>query len=346
MKHVLLALTVLTSSPPAHSGGLEPVVASPKVLERFFNLRDAKGESRMIRDLKPAGGSEQPGIWATLDPVKNSVEGTSTEEAHKKFKDSKRAPPVIVAVIDSGVDIRHEELAGKIWENEVELKGQPGVDDDGDGYVDDFHGWNFLGAPDGAQVTASTLEVTRIYAKLRERAATGSLSAAEKTVFEQVKAEFDTGVEENTENLTRARKMKSALELLKSRGLREETLPALDALEPGDPAAREAATIARALFGGGWNSDSVNAAISGFETALQYHYNPDFDSSRIVGDHPEKLDERGYGNNDVVGPNPTHGTHVAGIIAANRENLLGIRGHAQNVRIMPIRVVPDGDERD
>ena len=50
---------------------------------------------------------------------------------------------VVVAVIDTGVDYNHRDLQGNLWVNEAELNGVPGVDDDGNGYVDDIHGYNF-----------------------------------------------------------------------------------------------------------------------------------------------------------------------------------------------------------
>jgi subtilisin family serine protease len=83
-----------------------------------------------------------------------------------------------------------------------------------------------------------------------------------------------------------------------------------------------------------------------FMAKLKYHLNPEYNSRSIVGDDYQNVKEKGYGNNDVTGTFAEHGTHVAGIIAANRTNNLGIKGIADNVRIMVIRAVPNGDERD
>ncbi|NDG85226.1 MAG: peptidase S8 [Proteobacteria bacterium] len=264
---------------------------SAQELDRLLDVRNAKGESIFIRR-RDSRNQEQAGIWATLDPVKDGIEGTSTEELYQKFRIPRRKNPVIVAVIDSGVDIHHEDLKGKIWVNEAELNGKPGVDDDGDGYVDDIYGWNFLGAKDGRNVDATTLEVTRVYEMLRRKSTQG---------------------------------------------------PAITSTEP---AVIEAKATVRKLFEKGRGSEFVAQAIERFQTALKFHYNPDFNSSAIVGDDPENLNEIGYGNNDVTGPDPLHGTHVAGIIAADRDNRIGIRGQGRNLRIMSIRAVPNGDERD
>jgi cell wall-associated protease len=83
-----------------------------------------------------------------------------------------------------------------------------------------------------------------------------------------------------------------------------------------------------------------------YKNGMEYGYNPEFDPRSIVGDNYTNTEERFYGNNDVKGTFPVHGTHVAGVIAANRKNNLGINGIADNVKIMALRAVPNGDERD
>ncbi|NIP78067.1 MAG: S8 family serine peptidase, partial [Gemmatimonadetes bacterium] len=82
------------------------------------------------------------------------------------------------------------------------------------------------------------------------------------------------------------------------------------------------------------------------EDRLEYGLNPEFDPRDIVGDDYEDAGERVYGNAEVTGPRAGHGTGVAGIIAAERGNGIGEDGIASSVRIMVLRTVPDGDERD
>lgn len=90
----------------------------------------------------------------------------------------------------------------------------------------------------------------------------------------------------------------------------------------------------------------LKEAVDYYGVIVNYGYNENFDSREIVGDNINNSQERNYGNNDVEGPDPDHGTHVAGIIAADRKNNLGIKGIADNVKIMVVRAVPNGDERD
>jgi subtilisin family serine protease len=90
----------------------------------------------------------------------------------------------------------------------------------------------------------------------------------------------------------------------------------------------------------------LKEAVDYYGVIVNYGYNENFDSREIVGDNISNLQEKNYGNNDVKGPDSNHGTHVAGIIAADRNNNLGIKGIADNVKIMVVRAVPNGDERD
>jgi len=66
----------------------------------------------------------------------------------------------------------------------------------------------------------------------------------------------------------------------------------------------------------------------------------------IVKDNENDITDSVYGNNDIMASDPMHGTHVSGIIGAERNNAIGINGIADNVRIMMIRAVPNGDEHD
>lgn len=55
----------------------------------------------------------------------------------------KGSPEVIVSIHDQGVDVNHPDLKDNIWKNQTEINGTPGVDDDKNGFIDDFNGWNF-----------------------------------------------------------------------------------------------------------------------------------------------------------------------------------------------------------
>ena len=310
-------------------------------IKNIFKVKNSRGESifkcpRM-----------QKNLWATLDPVADHIEGTSTEKVYQKFKIKADQNEVIVAVIDDGVDINHEDLKGHMWLNLPEFYGKPGVDDDGDGYVDDIYGWNFLGNKDGQNVDGTTLEVTRIYASLKAKQESGTdLTPEETALFEQTEKEVQEGLQKAQESLATYQDFASAIQLLMQNGLKVETLAGLNAVTSNEPNILKAIELAKRVYKNDFTSADIDDGINHFNTEIKFNYNPAFNSSDIVHDDPNVLDEKGYGNNDVTGPDATHGTHVSGIIAANRQNHLGINGQGLNIKIMPIRAVPDGDERD
>ncbi len=311
-------------------------------LKSLLDLKNNKNESIS----KSIRRTPEKGTWATLDPTADKVEGTSTEKVYKRIKIPNRNE-IIVAVIDSGVDINHEDLKGHIWVNFAEFYGKPGVDDDSDGYIDDVFGWNFLGNKNGQNVGSTTLEVTRIYARLKKRKDAGEiLSSEDGALYDQVSQEVEAGIKKAQTNLPRYQAFADAITLLKANGLKEETISGLDAVTSTDPDVIKAKSLATVVYNAELTSEDIAGGIENFHAQIDYYYNASFDSSTIVGDHPEILNEKGYGNGDVIGSDARHGTHVAGIIAANRSNHFGIDGQTRNIRIMPIRAVPDGDERD
>jgi subtilisin family serine protease len=103
--------------------------------------------------------------WQLLDFEQDTVYGASVNRAYKELLIGKTSHPVIVAVIDEGVDISHEDLQGHIWTNKREIAGNS-IDDDKNGYIDDIHGWNFLGGKNGKMIYATNSEADREYARL------------------------------------------------------------------------------------------------------------------------------------------------------------------------------------
>src|SRR5690606_8809156 len=268
------------------------------------------------------------------------------------------------AVIDSGVDIEHEDLQGKIWTNTREIAGN-GVDDDRNGYVDDVHGWNFIGGSDGSNVEADSYELTREYVRLRskfENAAPNRIKRRDRddyALWLTVKEDFEEKKNEAEMNYQFTSQLQENLtglaEVLKEAVGKDDVTPQdLTEIDSDNPMVAQAGAMAAQLFAniGGdaptLNSilDELSKAVDHYKNQVEFAFNPEFDPRDIVGDDEDNYKERRYGNNDVTGPDASHGTHVAGIIAANRNNTLGMRGIAQHVLIMPVRAVPDGDERD
>jgi len=307
---------------------------------------------------------EPPKNWFNLDPVNDKINGISTEKAYKELLKGKESKTVIVAVIDSGIDIDHEDLKDIIWVNEGEIAGN-GIDDDNNGYIDDVYGWNFIGGKKG-NVDIDTYELTREYIRLK--AVFGDktekdISRKEKETFAEwlvIKEDFELKQNEAQGQYFMFDRIAGEIERYNRLFKAYLNVEELDFEMVKEVTTNDVVIdMGKALMINIWESvdeeasmdqlvkDFVEAAKQ-FEADSEYRYNIEFNSRDIVGDDPTKLDEVGYGNNDVKGKGTDnfHGTHVAGIIAAIRGNGLGINGVANNVRIMAVRAVPDGDERD
>ena len=296
-----------------------------------------------------------PVNWFNLDPAQNKIQGVSTEKAYEYLKD-RPSQTIVVAVIDSGIDIDHEDLKDKIWTNEKEVPGN-NIDDDKNGYVDDVHGWNFIGGKDGKPVEHDTQELTRLYATLKEKfegPQAASLKKKEKNdyaLYQQVKAQFEKELQETQAQYTQFQQLNSAYQMASNiikKHLDRDTfnLQDVEQISVADQRVNQARMLILSMAENKLTADVFKEGEDYFFSKLKYHLNPNFNPRDIVGDNPNNLKEKSYGNNDVEGPDPEHGTHVAGIIAANRTNNVGIKGIADNVKIMVIRAVPDGDERD
>jgi subtilisin family serine protease len=306
--------------------------------------------------------NKAPENWFNLDPTTDKVNGTGGDEALKMLKNkNKKSQTVIVAVLDSGVEVDHEDLKDVMWVNPGEIPGN-GKDDDNNGYVDDIHGWNFLAGP-GGNVNHETLELTREYARLIKRFEGTDPknlhgdAAEEFKYWQKVKEDFETqraeavsGMENATKQLKPIEDAFNAVEAaLKGKEFNAENVAAIKT--DGNEELKKQVEIIKMVMGQGLSSrkdleDAKQEASSFFYNQVQYQLNPDLNERAKVGDDPNDLTNRFYGTNEYEGPDAFHGTHVAGIIAANRNNNIGIKGVADNVKIMTVRCVPDGDERD
>ena len=273
--------------------------------------------------------------WSHLDLVKDTVPGMSVDKAYAELLKGKKGQKVIVGIVDSGVDINHEDLKAVIWTNPKEIAGN-GIDDDKNGYIDDMHGWNFLG-----NAVHEQLEMTRIVKK-----------GPGTPDYDKAKAELDKERSELVAVKPQYDMISQANESIK-KYLKKETytIEDLNAIKTEDKELLKNKTIMTqigGMIGEGFVEKFQDEYDHVFST-LNYNLNVDFDGRKIVGDNPDDLKDTKYGNNNVVGPEPKeakHGTHVAGIVAQVRGNNKGGDGVTNNAEIMALRAVPNGDEYD
>jgi len=280
--------------------------------------------------------------WHLLDPATDHVPGIGAERAYRELLSGVQPrDTVVVAIIDSGVEIDHPDLAGVVWTNPGEVPGN-GRDDDGNGYVDDVHGWDFLGARDGRDVDHDTYEITRLYAACRAEGAT----EAGGTPCTEIRGEFEERSGGMREMLEQMQELADMVTLLQRTAETETlTVEVVRAIQSSDPQTARARDIIGRILANGFAAKDILDQYESLRGMVEYGYNPDFDPRPLVGDNYADATERGYGNAEVEGPDASHGTHVAGIVGAMR-NDVGVSGVAPAVRLMVLRAVPDGDERD
>ena len=297
--------------------------------------------------------------WMHSDFAATGVYGVNTMKA-KEFlaQKNRKANPIVVGVLDSGVEYFHEDLKNNMWVNPKEKKD--GKDNDKNGFIDDIHGWNFVTDKDGKSYADDTLELTRQYAKYAkkfERSEAAKVQDPEgyKRYLSLKKDYFSTitRFKMNTEVAeARLKYIKPRFDAL-NQGLAGQTLSktVVDNFTSENPLALEGLFIFKEVAEKDWANKKiedvtsaytkrVEAALENAENSMKYNYNLSYNPQEGIG--------KVYGNNDVKGLADGHGTHVSGIIAAEWGNDKGMMGTGggNNVKIMGVRVVPEGDERD
>jgi cell wall-associated protease len=312
---------------------------------------------------------EVPKGWHLLDKTKDGYHGISINEAYEFVKSKNlKSNTVVVAVIDSGIDTLHEDLKPVLWTNPDEIPGN-GKDDDGNGYVDDVHGWNFIGGKDGRNVKQDSNEGARVYHALRPKYEGREIDTAtlkgdsleEYKTWLKAKRKVE-GYDQDNMGLDlalikRAYKSAQKSDSILRTAMGKDTftgyeLDTFQAVTVDQKAAKGGLVY---LFRANQMMDITNVQFleelgeyigSEERKAEARDKVPPAYRAEIVKDDETDINDKYYGNNDIMASTPFHGTHVAGIIGAVRNNKKGIDGIADNVRIMMIRAVPDGDEHD
>jgi len=293
-------------------------------------------------------GEESMKHWAHADLATDTIPGISLDKAYS-FLEGKTGETVIVGIIDSGIDIEHEDLKNEVWVNTNEIPGN-NIDDDKNGYVDDINGWNYLG---GNRVSApEQLEITRLYAKYKTRFGDkleSDVSADDVEAFKIYK-KYEKAYNASAGSYLKEMKRYAQIEV-HFKAVRKHlskdtyTIDDVKGITTLDPDFKLMVDDVASIMGRGFDE---KAFMEYFESRKSKNYDLEFDGRAIVGDNPEDMNDTGYGNGHVIGTpdGDYHGTHVAGIILASRNNDLGINGVAHNAKLMTLRAVPDGDERD
>lgn len=324
-----LLLSIFTTTLLTSCGGTASIIFIP--IENIDNTP--------IKELELT--EKEKNSWSHLDLVKDTIPGMSINKAYDEIIKNKKGKTVIVAVIDSGIDIDHEDLEEVIWVNKGEIPNN-NKDDDNNGYVDDVHGWNFLG-----DAYEEQLEYVRLLAS-------GNTSYSR---YSEAKIEYEKAYQKAETNKTRYEQIyqqlltsdKAISDYLKKSDYTKENVINIKTQEEE---LLNHIVLIKQMYGYGFDNISdakkeIKSGIDHFTESLNFNLNKSF-SGRKTGDDPDDFTQKFYGNANVkpIKKGENHGTHVAGIIAAKRNNGKGTNGVANNVKIMVIRTVSNGDEYD
>ena len=284
---------------------------------------------------------EESKVWSYSDLKNDSIPGMSLDKAYS-FLQGKKGVEVVVGVVDSGTDLLHEDLRDVAWVNIKEIENN-GIDDDKNGYIDDINGWNFLGT-----IYKEHLEYERI---VKDPIIADEETLKEATEFYNKKVD---GAEANKKRYGQMLQMVSNVDSTLSKYFKNKNYSKDDVMDAStdDNALKQSLSIAKQMYGNGLRSlsqaiqelnslvDKADELLNGDSLKNEYR--------NILGDDPNIMDDKPYGDSKTGHSikDESHGTHVSGIIAASRDNKIGINGIANNVKIMAVRAVPDGDEYD
>jgi subtilisin family serine protease len=306
--------------------------------------------------------------WHWKDYAQDKIHGISLYQAYQQLSHlSKKASPIIVAVMDGGVDTSNIELKNKLWINPKEIPGN-GIDDDHNGYIDDIHGWNFLGGKDGSNINKAADEKSRVYHKYKSLYNGKALDLKNWSVAQQKQYEMwkQAALEiefsdEDAANLRYVSMAANAIQKLGNTIIKEinDSNFTVNKLTDFQPVGRNTLEAKMAylrtikLLGVEKETpylemiNELKEYIEGKEKSANAKTNPpDPIRAAIIKDNYENLADQYYGNNDITGPNARHGTHVAGLVASVPDSAWNMNALYPSLQIMGVRVVPDGDEYD
>ncbi|WP_062055914.1 S8 family peptidase [Aquimarina longa] len=296
--------------------------------------------------------------WHHKDIIDDTIPGISLEKAYRELIGSKKGKEVIIAVIDTEVDISHKDLKDQIWHNPKEVPDN-NIDDDHNGYIDDIHGWNFLGNNKGENVIYTNYEFVRIIREFKTIFKNKTIDDIPDTLkedFKQYQKAFKALEEKLASNYNRLKRIKNILvehrqiqkelkEYLSTDSITKEQL--LD-FRPNDTIVEKHRKKLLYHLDSGFSEKSILGYINQTKGALKLSINLEYKEREIVGDNPNDITDTNYGNNNVSGnlDKLYHGTLVSGVLAAKRNNTIGIDGIINEAKIMALCISANGDELD
>jgi cell wall-associated protease len=290
--------------------------------------------------------------WHFKDIELDTVPGISLHRTYDSLLLNKKAKEIIVAVIDTEIDINHIALINHIWKNENEISDNQ-IDDDKNGYLDDSNGWNFLGNSKGKNNLFVNFEYTRILRKWSpyfEKIDTTGLSLKDSlkfTILKIAKKKYDDNLsyfQATKDNYVRLydKYFDAKTRIQKLLEKEDYTTEELIILKTSvkDEKTQKACDLIIELMGYDITDKYVIDNKYQSSQMVDKLMGLDYNDRIIQGDNPEDLQDINYGNNKLAGnlESLTHGTSMAGIITGVFFD--------ENIKIMPLAIAAYGDEHD
>ncbi|MCD0470433.1 S8 family serine peptidase [Flavobacterium sp. JAS] len=315
--------------------------------------------------------------WYQKDYQEDSIPGISLDKWYRLNKKKPKNKSIIVAVIDTQIDLKHEDLQGLIWTNNKEIPNN-GIDDDHNGYIDDINGWSFIGTKNGGYVVWNKYEYVRIikeWGPLFKDKTESQIDAKDLFKYNEYHRALKKFEEKEPyyKRWFKSLNYKAALYPTVKDTLRyffpkeDYTYKQLDSLykkykindkefwqRRNDNDKDLGALISCMMTNLDMDQNTLKDIVdeqTQLDSIINKSLDIDYNERLLIGDNPNVL-EKGYGNNNVSNnkaghrPIQDHCTKMSGIIGANRENNIGIKGIVQDVKIMPLSISPMGDENN
>ncbi len=298
--------------------------------------------------------------WYHKDYEKDTIPGISLDKLYESnLLHGRKGKEIIVAVIDTKIDIHHFDLKGQLWVNKDEIPNN-GIDDDGNGYIDDINGWNFLGNPNGEYLKYQSSEIVRIIKKYQEKFELKDSTEINKNelpnyrLYIKAKTAYKNEVKGLESSILYFKKSinkfpvatKTIQEITKKEDIN------ISDLENILKSSKDSTVISHASFlkSAKLKDHTIELYthyVKWFEEMLNTTFDLNYNERAIMDDNPDDIKNSIYGNNIVYGEVPfNHSIVVSGVIGANRTNNIGAKGFSINIKIMPIVMVASGDEHD
>ena len=314
-------------------------------------------------------------LWHQKDKQQDTIPGISLDKFYSQNKKAAKSKAIVVAVIDTQIDLKHEDLLGQIWNNTKEVANN-GIDDDNNGYIDDSNGWNFIGTKRGSTVWSNFeyVRIVREYEKQFKNSKESEVLSNDLNSYkeyirankklDQEKRYYQNWLKSLKHDIV---KLPIAKDSLKKYFPKENyTYQQLDSMykkhkindksymQRRDDNDKDFGALIEIVMGSyeleQYNLNDIKRNEEEIDSIVNRNLNMSY-NERHFFDLNEHLFEKGYGNNNVSSNLSgitinNHSTRVSGIIAANRFNGIGVKGITSNVKIMPLSISPSGDEHD